>query len=241
MRFVAMAVVNSRGPQGAKALGRAVGLGRDRYALDESHAMNYGAVLTAALNTQAYTDHWGIRCDVFDIPGVDRRAYLRPSSDATLAFHVVPADTLSLARVFYRRTRAVAGVRLLARESGWGVKQAFHFGFMSTGYAWTNGDINIDRYLDLWVAAIETAGAVERADWDRYFAWLVDQRIATPKDRTEFDRHFTETVRQKATPRPGINIVRLWPLREAEDLNRSGQLVPQVRAAYDRIAELLGR
>ncbi len=67
--------------------------------------MDYGAVLTAALCTDAYSDHWGIRCDVFDIPGMDKRAYLRPFSDATLAFHVVPADTLSLARVFYRRTK----------------------------------------------------------------------------------------------------------------------------------------
>jgi hypothetical protein len=202
--------------------------------------MNYRAVLTAALHTQAYSDRWGSRCDVFDIPGMDKRVYLGPSSDAMLGFHVVPADTLSLARVFYGRTKAVAGVRRLARDSEWAVKHAFHFGFMSTGYAWTTGDIDIDRYLDLWVAAIETAGAVERADWDRYFAWLVDQRIATPKDRPEFDRHFTNSVRQKATPRPGINVVRRWPLRDAEALNRSGQLVPQVRAAHDRIAELLG-
>ena len=203
--------------------------------------MDYRAVLTAALHTQAYSDQWGTRCDVFGIPGMDRRAYLRPWSDATLPFHVVPADTLSLARVFYRRTKAMAGVRRLARDPEWSVKHAFHFGFMSTGYAWTTGDIDVDRYLDLWVEAIETAGVVERADWDRYFAWLVDQRIATPKDRREFDRHFTNSVRQTATPRPGINVARRWPLREAEDLKRSGQFVPQVRAAHDRIAELLGR
>lgn len=75
-----------------------------------------------------------------------------------------------------------------------------HFGFMSTGYACTAGGIDVDRYLDLWIEAIQTAGAVERADWDRYFAWLVQQRIATPSDRPEFDRHFTNSVRQTATP-----------------------------------------
>lgn len=147
--------------------------------------MDYRAVLTAALHTQAYSDHWGIRCDVFDIPGMDKRAYLRPSSDATLAFLVVPADTLTLARVFYRRTKAVAGVRRLARDPQWRAEHSFHFGFMSTGYAWTTGDIDVDRYLDLWIEAIETAGAVERADWHRYFAWLAQERIATPRDRRE--------------------------------------------------------
>lgn len=203
--------------------------------------MDYRAVLTAALHSQAYPDHWGMRCDVFDIPGMDKRVYLRPSSDATLAFVVVPADTLTLARVFYRRTKAVASVRRLARDPQWLVEQSFHFGFMSTGYAWTTGDVDVDHYLDLWIEAIETAGAVDRADWDRYFACLVQQRIATPGDRREFDRHFTNTVRQTATPRPGIRISRRWPLNEAEDLHRSGQFLPQVRVAHDRIAELLGR
>jgi hypothetical protein len=203
--------------------------------------VDYLAVLTAALRTEAYSDHWGLRCDVFDIPGMDKRACLGASSDATLAFFVVPADTLTLARVFYRRTKAVAGVRRLVRDPEWRVKHSFHFGFMSTGYAWTTGDIEVERYLDLWVKAIETAGAVERADWDRYFVWLVEQRIATPKDRLEFDRHFTNSVRQKATPRPGILIERRWALSEAEDLHRSGEFVPQLRAAHDRIVELLGR
>jgi len=78
--------------------------------------MDYRAVLTAALHTQVYSDHWGTRCDVFDIPGMDKRAYLRPSSNATLAFHVVPADTVTLARVFYRRTKAVDGVPRCGRD-----------------------------------------------------------------------------------------------------------------------------
>jgi hypothetical protein len=72
--------------------------------------MVYRAVLTAALHTQVLLRSLGARCDVFDIPGMDKRACLRPSSNATLAFHVVPADTLTLARVFYHRTKAVDGV-----------------------------------------------------------------------------------------------------------------------------------
>jgi hypothetical protein len=92
-----------------------------------------GLFLTAALHTQVYSDHWGTRCDVFDVPGMDKRGYLRPSSNATLAVHVFPADTLTLGRVFHRRTKAVAGVRRLVRDPEWGVNHASHFGFKSTG------------------------------------------------------------------------------------------------------------
>jgi hypothetical protein len=90
----------------------------------------------------------GTTCDVGDIPGMDRRACLRPSSQATLPFLVVPADTLTLARVLYRRTKRLAGVRRRGRDPEWRVEPSFHFGFMSTGYAWTTGDIDIRRYLD---------------------------------------------------------------------------------------------
>ena len=73
--------------------------------------LDYRAVLTAALHAQAYSDHWGTRCDVFDFPGMDQRADLGPSSDATLAFYVVPADRLTLARVFYPPSSSVTSAR----------------------------------------------------------------------------------------------------------------------------------
>jgi hypothetical protein len=202
--------------------------------------MRARSVLSQALDTEAYTDRWGTRCDVFDLPGLDKRAYLNPSADGTLSFFVVPADTLTLARVFYRRPKAVAGVRRLAREEGWRVKHSFHFGHMETGYAWTTGDIDVERYLDLWTEEIDRAGVIDRPDWGDYFEWLVSMRVARPDDRREFDRHFTHTRRKTATPRPGIKVARRWSLTDAEALDRTGQLAPQIRAAHDRIIDLLG-
>ena len=131
---------------------------------------------------------------MFDIPGMDKRACLLPSSDATLAFYVVPADTLTLGRVFYRRTKAVAGVRRLARDPDWRVKHSFHFGFMSTGYP--------GRLATSTSTAISTSGSrrsrqlapsIERTGTG-IFTWLVEQQIP-PKDRCEFDRHFTNSLR----------------------------------------------
>jgi hypothetical protein len=206
--------------------------------------MRYEAVLAEALGTPAYTDaRWDVaRCDgVFDIPGMDSRACLNPSADATIAFHVEPADTLTLARVFYRRPTAVTGARRLAREYGWRVRHSFHFGHMQTGFAWTTGNIDIDDYLDLWTREIGRAQAIDRAHWDRYFEWLVVTRIAKPEDRREFDRHFTETRRRRATPRPGIQIARCWLIEEAEGLDQEGRLASEIRAAHDTIVELLGR
>jgi hypothetical protein len=111
---------------------------------------------------------------------------------------------LTLARVFYRRPKAVAGVRHLARERGWHVSHSFHWGHMETGFAWTHGDIDLDSYLNLWTAEISRSGAIPRSEWDRYFEWLVATRTATLQDRHDFDESFTQTKRKTATPRPGF-------------------------------------
>ena len=87
-------------------------------------AVDCETLLAKALSRHAYTDSRGeeARCDgVFGVPGMDSRACLNELADGTVSLHVVPADTLTLARVFYRRPNAVAGVRHLARQHGWHV------------------------------------------------------------------------------------------------------------------------
>jgi hypothetical protein len=108
----------------------------------------------------------------------------------------------------------------------------------STSGTWKR---DVDSYLDLWAEEIRRARAVDRHEWDRYFQWLIDKRIAKPEDRREFDRHFTFTKRKKATPRPGIEVARCWPIDEAKGLARTGKFAREVGAAHDRIVELLGR
>jgi len=63
----------------------------------------------------------------------------------------------------------------------------------------------VERYIALWQEKIGDTGAVKREDWDDYWAWLVQEQIATPDDRAEFERHFPDTNRQTATPRSGLS------------------------------------
>jgi hypothetical protein len=105
----------------------------------------------------------------------------------------------------------VSGLRALAEEPVWRLYSNFHFGHMEGGYAWCTGAIDLERCLDLWQNKIGDTTAVHRDDWDAYWDWLVQEEIALPEDRTGFDRHFTATQRQTATPRPGLKLSRRWP------------------------------
>lgn len=110
---------------------------------------------------------------------------------------------------------------------------------MQAGYAWTNGHIDLDSYLDLWMKEINDASSVEREEWPEYFKWLVEKRVALPEDREEFDRHFTNTNRERATPRPGLGVERRWPMNKAEDLDGDGKLVAQVKEAFQTVPNAL--
>lgn len=111
---------------------------------------------------------------------------------------------------------------------------------MQRGFCWTTSTADLGDYLGLWQHEIHSARNVPRSDWGEFWSWLVEHHIATPEDRAEFDRHFTDTARQTATPRPGLYLVRRWTLLEAETLDTRGLLVPTVRAALDEALITIG-
>ena len=188
------------------------------------------ALLAEASGREARIDKWGPTVDLPELPGTASRAYLFHVEDG-IELSVYPADTLSQARAFYTRPAAVAALQALAKEPGWRVMPNFHFGHMEGGYAWTTTTIDAERYMALWQAKIDETVSVKREDWDGYWAWLTQEGLAAPDDRPEFDRHFTATNRQTATPRPGLIVVRHWALSEAEELDGLHMLAAEIAKA----------
>ena len=125
-----------------------------------------------------------------------------PTSRPSYA-HRARRNSLEQARSFYARPEAVERILKLQNE-GWIVRPNFHFGFMATGYSWTDATMPVAEYLQYWLERIDDARQIERRDWDQYWRNLVNEKIAQPEDRERFDRDFTNTERASATPRPGI-------------------------------------
>lgn len=171
---------------------------------------------------------------------VGRDAYLTLVDDEVIQLALYPADTLSQAREFYGRGAALDGARALVASDGWTVMPNFHFGHMQRGFCWTTSDIAVEDYLRLWEGGIATAGNVPRDEWATYWSWLIGRGIAKEEDRPEFERDFTETDRQTATPRPGLMLARRWPLAEAEDLDSRDALAPALRTALEEALAAVG-
>lgn len=157
----------------------------------------------------------------------------------TLSFAMYPADTLEQARAFYNRPAAVEAVRKLRDEAGWSVRHNFHWGHMQGGFAWGSGEIDVSDYLDIWLEEIKDASRVDREEWPEYFDWLIEKNIAVPDDRVEFDEHFTKKKRKTATPRPGLEVARVWSFSEAEQLDQGTGLVSAVTDAFAHLKAAL--
>lgn len=197
-------------------------------------------LLGEALGLDAHTDAHGayVKTPARDVIGA--KTYLRMTDEDQVELALFPADSLSQARAFYVRPTTASGLAHLREQPGWHVRPNFHFGHMQRGFCWTTTERDVNDYVTLWTIEIGSAQPIRREDWDHYWGWLERERIATPQDRTEFDRHFTNTHRQTASPRPGIRLSRRWPVAQAETLDTRGALHAQVREALDAALEALG-
>lgn len=141
-------------------------------------------------------------------------AYLLAAPGAQLALHLYPADTLGQARFLYRDTARVAQL-LSLRDDGWELRPNFHFGFMTSGLTWTTSRLTTDEYVTYWIDRIDTLFEFPRDDWEPELQRLITDGIFDPKHLPQFDRDFTDTKRQGASPRPGLRLERSWLLTEA--------------------------
>ena len=149
-----------------------------------------------------------------------------------------PGDTLEQSKALYAGTDRV-GHLLSLRDQGWTISHNFHFGHTAKGFVWTTGDIGVEEYVSYWLEEISAVGQVRREDWIGYFDRLIELRIASEGDRTDFHRDFTRTKRSSATPRPGLRVERSWPFESAAELDRAHRFGRVVRDSINTVLHAL--
>jgi hypothetical protein len=179
------------------------------------------SILQAAapgLRVSGLADPWHgnhARADLPDAQAV-QFAYLFEEGDG-MRLSLYPADTLTQARIFYGDDARVRATLDLAAGGEWEVEPNFHFGYMEKGLTWTSSPLPLRDYTDYWRSRISTINVITRAEWERELGRLIRDRIFDEHDRVQFERDFTETDRNEASPRPGLKVSRRWPHDEAED------------------------
>lgn len=178
-------------------------------------------------------NHW------LDLPGRSTVSRARLEFNESIKLVIYPADTLTQAKAFYSRPGAASSVLSLC-DVGWKLKPNFHFGHMASGFAWTDADAPVKEYIAYWQKEIGNTRALQREEWADFWRNLVHHMFARLENKEEFDKRFTDTKRQSATPRPGLRCAYSWSLSEATVLDDRGQFVKAVSHQLEIVLRALG-
>lgn len=173
-----------------------------------------------------------------DTAAVVKYVYFFPTSGARLDLHLYPADTLSQARALYADPARVERL-LTLRNDGWALAPNFHFGFMTKGLTWTHTSLETDAYVAYWVERIAVLGIYRRDDWLHDIELLRRDGILDADDAEQFERDFTNTDRNHATPRPGLRLARQWDITDALQPSFPEDLRAKLRHALGALGEHL--
>lgn len=160
------------------------------------------------------------------------------NDNSAICLRMYPADTLGQARAFYDDSSAVDKV-LALQSDDWRVKPNFHWGFMAAGYASSETPLPVEKYCNYWVNQIGATQELSRSEWENYWMKLESAHIVEATGKEKFDAEFTHSHRQKAHPRPGVSCEYTWSLAEAQQLDKRGKLVGEVRTRLNQMLAAL--
>lgn len=174
------------------------------------------------------------------MPGI-RYLWLKPKKGADehqcIELSLYPGDTVTQARAFLGRVDADKVQSLM--EQNWGVWPNLHFAYMATNLHWSDVWLSIKEYLKFWGRNQDRVRQDPRDQEEGFLPLFEDLRregLLGEHEIPELQKETTDTKRPVINVCPGIGLAYQWPLDEAAELDRRGELERQV---YERAFEAL--
>jgi hypothetical protein len=101
--------------------------------------------------------------------------------------------------------------------------------------------LTLEHYVRQWVEDdLEHVHSYARGELGReLMPWLIERGYASSWDVAELPRFEQSLGARSAHLRPGLALRCAWPLGDAEDLDRRGELAPAIRTALGALLDAL--
>ncbi|OBJ37418.1 hypothetical protein A5630_04575 [Mycolicibacterium mucogenicum] len=173
------------------------------------------------------------------VVSIDRSCLWINGDDVNLG--VWPGELATQYNRLYGTPKIVENLLALADQEGWCVSPNFHLGyrFSRPAQRWYPGrNIEGKQYVQQWVDDLNDGHAGGRTHEqldDAFHKWLVGRGYATVEELPNLMKWLADHPNVQIHIRPGVEILRTWPLSEAIALDDSGDLVLAVRDTLDQV------
>lgn len=158
-----------------------------------------------------------------------------------IKLNFAPGDTMAQAREFWRNVDAM---RLLELEDqGWLLKPNLHFSFRTTHLHWAYTGLAVSEYIELWKSGkmkICSLYPDDSGDYRHNWDSLRAQKLISSENVKRLQRVSTETNRKRISMSPGLSVSYRWSAEQADQLDRDGTFVREVKERIREVTETWG-
>jgi hypothetical protein len=162
-----------------------------------------------------------------------------------LVLRTWPAELKPQAKAMYLAGRVARLVKFLAEDKQpWQARPNVHLAYRSSSAherLYLTYRCGTTEYLHRWIGDDFAHVGEHPRDSIRsdLWPWLLRRDYADPADEQGLIEFIARLGKRPALLRPGIALKRLWPWEQAEELNRHGELVGEIRAAITDVLTAL--
>lgn len=166
-------------------------------------------------------------------------------SDDGLALFTWPGELKDQAAVLYQTERAKQLVELMASDpDAWKARANPHLAYRSarpTQRLYPKCRLEPAEYVRRWQQddGAQIGAHAHSQVRDRLWPWLRERGYASAEDDDRVDDFLNRLGRRDAHLRPGIEVRRLWPWKQAVDLDEQHKLAGEIRQAVTQVLTAL--
>ncbi|WP_010289429.1 hypothetical protein [Kurthia massiliensis] len=147
--------------------------------------------------------------------------------DWKITLYLYAADTMSSAKYTYSQLQQEAFMKL--KEQGFSLWSNFHISFRSSNLFWSDGQMTLESYIDYWLKNAASLKQIKREQFEEEFLAFEEAGLTTVEDRDSIKEKLLDKSYQTLNICPGIGIAYTWSSKDAIELDKHQQFLPDLK------------
>lgn len=158
--------------------------------------------------------------------------------DWKVTLFLYAGDTMASAKYTFSQLQYEKLMKL--KEHGFSLWPNFHLSFRSSNLFWANGKITFEAYVDYWLKNASNLKQIKRDQFNEHFSEFEKVGLTSEEDRSIMKEKLLDKNYQTLNICPGMGITYTWSSKDAIELDKRQQFLPDLKEKIRLAFEALG-